>query len=154
MERLDRDLRTELGRLGSPDGGDLAAIVAAWPEVVGEANARRSWPGRIARDGTLVVHAADSVWAHQLGMLAPDIQERLRDRLGAAAPRAMRFAPGPLPAPAEVDPAHRPTATEPTSDDRSEAASLASGIADEELRELIARAAAASLARARSDRTF
>jgi len=154
MDRIDRDLRTELGRLGSPDGGDLAAIVGVWPELVGEANARRSWPARIARDGTLVVHAADSVWAHQLGMLGPDIHERLRDRLGTAAPRALRFAPGPLPAPAEIEPSRRPRAAEPTPADRSEAEMLTSGIVDEKLRELVARAAAASLARARSDRSF
>jgi hypothetical protein len=39
-------------------------------------------------------------------------------------------------------------------EDRVEAARLAATIEDDELRELVARAAAAGLARARSDRTF
>jgi hypothetical protein len=155
MERLDRDVRRALRGLGAPDGGDLAAIADAWPSLVGEQNARRSWPGRIGRDGTLHVHTADSVWAHQLAMLAPEILERLRKRLGAeASPAGLRFAPGPLPAPAEVEPGARPRPVEPAPGDRSEAASLTAGITDDELRELVARAAAASLARARSDRRF
>ena len=154
MERLGSDLRSELGRLGSPGGADITAVVDAWPTLVGEQNARRSWPARIGRDGTLLVHAADSVWAHQLGLLAPDILTLLRERLGAAAPASLRFAPGPLPAPAEVDPKRRPRPLEPGPEDRSEAAALTAAIADDELRELVARAAAASLAKARSDRRF
>ena len=154
MERIDRDLRRTLGRLGGSGDADLAAIVDVWPALVGEANARRSWPARIGRDGTLHVHTADSVWAHQLGMLAPDIGVRLADRLGRSAPAALRFAPGPLPAPADLEPDRRSHAAEPGPDERVEAAAMASGIEDEELRELVARAAAASLARARSDRGF
>jgi hypothetical protein len=155
MERLSRDIRGELGRLGGPDGGDLAAVAGAWPELVGEQNARRSWPARIGRDGTLVVHAADSVWAHQLGMLGPEILERLRERLEAgAAPAAIRFVPGPLPAPADVEPSARPQPVQAAPEDREEAAALTAGMADEELRELVARAAAASLARGRSSRRF
>jgi hypothetical protein len=38
--------------------------------------------------------------------------------------------------------------------ERSEAATIAAAIEDEELREYVARAAAASLARGRSDRNF
>jgi hypothetical protein len=154
MDRLARDLRAELGRLGAPGGGDLAAIVDAWPVLVGEDNARRAWPARIARDGTLHVHTADSVWAHQLGLLGPDILERLRKRLGTAAPRSLRFAAGPLPSPADLEPDRLPQPPEPSPTDRQEAAALAAGIDDDELRDLVARAAAASLAGARSDRRF
>jgi predicted nucleic acid-binding Zn ribbon protein len=154
MERLDRDLRATLGRLGGSGDADLAAIVEVWPALVGEQNARRSWPARIGRDGTLHVHTADSVWAHQLGMLAPDIRARLAERLGRSAPASLRFAPGPLPAPGDLEPARRPRIAEAGPEERVEAASIASGIEDEELRELVARAAAASLARARSDRGF
>jgi hypothetical protein len=154
MERLERDLRAELGRIGAPGGGDLTAVVDAWPALVGEHNARRSWPARIGRDGTLQVHTADSVWAHQLGLLGPDILERLRERLGGGAPSALRFVPGPLPMPADLEPERRPQAPDPSPADREEAAALASGIADDDLRDLVARAAAASLAGARSDRGF
>ena len=154
MERLGRTLGDELGRLGPAGDADLAAIVAAWPAAVGEENARRAWPARIARGGTLHVHAADAVWANQLTMLGPRILAVLRERLGAAAPSTIRFAAGPLPAPAEIEPSRRPLPVVAAPGEVEEAVSLTAGIADDELRGLVARAAAASLARARSGRRF
>ena len=154
MERLGGALGAELGRLGPAGGADLAAIVAAWPAAVGAENARRAWPARIARDGTLHVHAADAVWAHQLTMLGPRVLEALRERVGEGAPAAIRFAAGPLPAAADVERRDRPRPVEPVREDLDRGAEVAAPIADEGLRELVARAAAASLARARSDRRF
>ena len=154
MERLGRDVRAELGRLGSPAGGDLAAIVAAWPELVGETVARNAWPLRTGRDGTLHVATASATWAFELGRLAPELERGLRERLGGAAPPALRFAPGPLPEPGDPAPERRPHAVEPAPSERAEAATLTAEMADEELRELLSRAAAASLARTRSGRRF
>jgi hypothetical protein len=151
MDRLERQVEQELGRLTPPGAADMAAIVRTWPAAVGPENARRAWPARLARDGTLHVNAADSIWAFQLGMLADTILERLREHLDEATPPALRFAAGPLPEPAaDPSPASRPAALSPTSEDVAEAASAAAAIADENLRETVARAAAASLARARS----
>ena len=157
MDRLERQLREELGRL-TPTGtgaADMVAIVRAWPAAVGPDNARRSWPARVARDGTLHAHAADSVWAFQLGMLAEQILARLREHLGEATPPALRFAAGPLPEPpAETSPRVTGDTPTPTPEHVAEAASLAAAIGDETLRRTVARAAAASLARARSGRAF
>ena len=69
MERIGREVERELGRGGSRDAIPLAALTAAWPEVVGDAVARHAWPLRIARDGTLHVATASSTWAHELGFL-------------------------------------------------------------------------------------
>ncbi len=168
MERLEGQLRKELRRAGSPgqgeggqgeQGGELVAIVRVWPEVVGAENARRAWPARLARDGSLVVHASDSVWAFQLGMLAGSILERLVEALGDAAPVGLRFVPGPIPAPAAEPLQERlPKAPVIASEDAERGVAIAAAIEDEELREIVARAAAASLARwpaeGRSDRTF
>jgi len=154
MERLDRSLGAELGRLGPSEGADLAAIVAAWPEAVGPENARRAWPARLARDGTLHVHTADAVWAHQLTMLGPQVLAALCERTPEGAPAAIRFAAGPLPAPPDLERTQRATPAEPSPQDVEQAAALTSSLADDELRDLVARAAAASLARARSDRRF
>jgi hypothetical protein len=154
MERLDRELRSELGRLGAPDGGDLAAIVAAWPELVGPTIARNAWPLRIGRDGTLHVATASATWAFELGRLASELETRLRGRLRGAAPAALRFAPGPLPEPPAANSRGRPATAEITPADRAEAASFTAEVGDEELRELLSRAVAAALARARSDRRF
>jgi hypothetical protein len=147
MEPLGGQVRRELSRFG-PQAG-LGEVVAAWPATVGEAIARNAWPARFSRDGTLHVATKDSIWAFELGHRAAEIAERL-------GVKAIRFAAGkvadamPVEATAE-DRAPRP---EPTADERREAAEIAAAIEDEELRALVARAAAASLSNRRDDRPF
>jgi hypothetical protein len=149
LERLGSDVQRELSRFGVQ--AEIGRIAEAWPAAVGEQIARNAWPARIARDGTLHVHTSSSAWAFELGQLEADV----RARLGSLAPKRLRFAPGPLP---EVD---SPTIDEgervvlrPTADETREAEKLASEIGDEKLRKLVSRAAAASLAKARSDPRF
>ena len=161
MDRLERQVRRELGRFGPVGGadGEIVALVRAWPGAVGETVARNAWPARLSRDGTLHVNAASATWAFELGRLAPQILEQLRAELGDATPPTLRFAPGPIPEPeAEAAELRAPPRPEVGPEHRSEAAEIAAGIEDEELREYVARAAAASLARgpggARSDRSF
>jgi hypothetical protein len=158
MERLERALRNELGRFGADHmgvDGDMVAIVRAWPRSVGETVARNAWPARLARDGTLHVHASSSTWAFELGRLSETILEQLRAELEEAAPQALRFAPGPIPEPAPPAPSEASAPVlEVAPEDRVRGAELAAVIEDEELRELVTRAAAASLAKARSGRRF
>ena len=148
MERLDAEVRRELGRLG-PIDGDTAAIARAWPLAVGETVSRNAWPARLLKDGTLLVTTASSTWAFELGRLAETILVQLRAELGTTAPRALKFAPGPLPE-ARAQPSASPTqgGREPTAADRAAAAEITAEIEGEELRGLVARAAAASLWRA------
>jgi hypothetical protein len=151
IDRIGDDVRRELARF-SPGAG-MAEIVAAWPAAVGETIARHAWPARIARDGTLHVATDSSVWAFELGQLAPAVIERLRNAVPEGAPTTLRFAPGRLPEPPrprDGSPAAPPV--QAGDEERTLAGRLTAGLADEELRELLARAAAASLARARSDR--
>jgi hypothetical protein len=158
MDRLDRQVRRELGRFGPVDG-DMVAIVRVWPAAVGDTVARNAWPARLARDGTLHVNAVSATWAFELGRLAATILERLQATLGEAAPPTLRFAPGPVPdadAEAPEDRAEQPPDVAP--EHRVQGAEIAAAIEDEELRGYVARAAAASLARGsvepRSDRRF
>jgi len=148
MERLDSEVRRELGRFG-PIEGDTAAIARAWPAAVGETVARNAWPARLSRDATLLVHTSSSTWAFELGRLAETILSQLREELGTGTPRALKFAAGPLPGPsagAAPGPSEEPPETSP--ERLAEAAAIAAGIEDDELRRLVARAAAASLSRA------
>ena len=139
MERLGDDLRAELARFG-PQAG-MAELVDRWPKAVGPAIARNAWPARIARDGTVHVNTADSVWAFELGHRAAEIAGRLGiDRL--------RFTPGPLPEPSEEPSA---TPVSPTPEEEEEGRRLAAGITDESLRESVQKAASFSLARERLD---
>jgi hypothetical protein len=155
MERLEETLRGALRGAGVPDAGALADVTRAWPEAVGDEIARAAWPQRIARDGTLLVAAASATWAFELGLLGEEILGKLAAVVGAGTPTAIRFSPGLVPAPpaplAETDPPVLPEADAQT---RLLAEELTAAMADEELRTTIARAAAASLARAASDHRF
>jgi hypothetical protein len=144
MKRLADEVDRELGRFG-PEAR-IAALVAAWPAAVGETIARSAWPARVARDGTLHVNTADSIWAFELTNRAAEIA----GRLGV---ESVRFAPGRLPEPPAPEPARRePAPREPSPELLETGAQLAAGIEDENLRKIVARAAAASLARASDGR--
>jgi predicted nucleic acid-binding Zn ribbon protein len=154
MDRLGSSLRGALRDVGVPDAGALADVTRVWPETVGDAIARAAWPQRIARDGTLLVATTSSSWAFELGLLGEEILRKLSAAVGGGAPTSIRFQPGPVPAPAAPLP---PAAAKPRpADDESRrlAEQLTAAMGDGELRETIARAAAASLARAASDRRF
>jgi hypothetical protein len=154
MERLGDDASRLLAAAGVPRVDALSAVVDAWPEAVGDAVARNAWPQRVARDGTLHVATTSSAWAFELGRLTPQMLEGLRRMLGSATPAALRFAPGPVPEPPAPDPATRLSPPAAGPEERRAGAEAASAIGDPELRELVARAAAASLARAADDHSF
>jgi len=119
----------------------MAELVERWPAAVGEAIARNAWPARIARDGTVHVSTADSVWAFELGHRSAEIAARLDvERL--------RFAPGPLP---EADPEQTAVPVSPTPEELAEGRRIAAGIADEKVRESVQKAVSFSLARERAD---
>jgi hypothetical protein len=146
MEPIGNDLKRELDRFG-PQGG-IGDAVAAWPAAVGPEIARNAWPARFQRDGTLVVHTRDSVWGFELTQRAAEISSRL--------PKSppLKFVPGPVPEPSP-DPVESssPPPPQATPEQVAEAARWTAGIEDGELRELVAGAARASLARAAADRS-
>lgn len=145
MKHLGEHVKEELQRFGPAAG--MAELVEAWPETVGETIARNAWPARIARDGTVHVNTTDSVWAFELTSRASEIAERL----GVS---RVRFAPGRLPEPPV------PAASEDEKQARAisaerlqEGERLAATIEDENLRKIVARAAAASLEISSADRS-
>jgi hypothetical protein len=143
VEPLGAEIRAELHRAGADSGaGDS---VAAWPTAVGEEIARNAWPARTQPDGTLVVHVRDSVWGFELTQRAGEIAGRLPGR-----PR-LRFVPGPLPDTTSEPQPVRPFEASP--EHAREAAAIAAGIEDRKLRESVAKAVKAALARAPDDRS-
>jgi hypothetical protein len=149
VERVGADIARQLGRFGPASG--MAPVVDAWPQAVGVEIARNAWPARLARDGTLHVPTTDSIWAFELTTRADEI----RLRLGDASPRRISFAAGPLPEPAEdTSPAARRRPSPPSDEHRARADSLTRVIRDEELRKVVAKAIAASLASGDDNRSF
>jgi hypothetical protein len=148
-ERVGAAVERELARFGPTSG--MAPIVEVWAAAVGAEIARHAWPARLGRDGALRVHTRDSVWAFELGTRAEDI----RGRLGDAAPRRLVFVPGPLPEPAqEPDEADLRPPLKPSAEDERRAESLVRGIGDEDLRKVVAKAIALSLAASGSGRSI
>jgi hypothetical protein len=143
MEPVGEQIRAELRRVGADSGAGDA--VSAWPAAVGEEIAANAWPARTQPDGTLVVHVRDAIWGFELTQRAAEISGRLPGR-----PR-LRFVPGPLPEPTREG-AARPL-LEATPEQVREAAALTTGIDDPNLRESVAKAIKAALARASDDRS-
>jgi len=120
----------------------MGAVLEAWVEAVGPEIAQNAWPARFQRDGTLIVHTRDAIWGFELGQRAGEISQRL------PAKPALKFVPGPLPElgnePTTATPQGSPPATV---EQQAQAAKWASNIEDEELRKIVSKAAALSLAR-------
>ena len=143
MEPLGEQIRAELSRVGADSSAGDA--VTAWPAAVGDEIARNAWPARTQPDGTLVVHVRDAIWGFEVTQRAAEISARLPGR-----PR-LKFTPGPLP-----DAAPEPssaTLLEASPEHAREAAALTAGIEDRNLRESVAKAIKAALARTSHDRS-
>jgi len=158
MERIGKEIESSLARTGAAPALELQRIAAAWPAAVGDAVARNAWPLRIGRDGVLHVATSSATWAFELDRLSPELALRLSDALGeGSAPKGLSFRVGPIPEPGR--PAEerraRPDPTLGASPETlAEADSAAAEIEDPELRELVRRAARASLAGPCSGRAF
>lgn len=163
MERIGNEVERRLAQTGGSEGLALTEITRAWPAAVGSAIARNAWPLRVGKDRTLHVATSSATWAFELDRMSPDIVARLREMLGEEGPPRVRFRPGPVP---EHGPEHsrevstktREGTVEPSPETAEAAASAAASIDDVDLRELVARAARASLAKSApgdpSDRGF
>ena len=123
--------------------------MAAWPDAVGVEIARSAWPARFQRDGTLIIHTRDAIWAFELTQRAGEIQGRLEGV------DAIKFVPGPLPEAAVEDvtpPATAPAVASP--EQRRAAEEIASEIADEDLRKIVTKAIESALVNAPEDHPF
>ncbi len=144
MDRLEREIRKAAKRVGLPAASELVRI---WPQVVGETIAANAWPARLNRKRVLQVNTSSATWAFELKHLAPQILAKLEQALAGECPGELHFVPGPVPGRGRESDSS-PVSNEPatTAREREQGEKLAAVIADDELRALVARAAAASLA--------
>jgi len=66
-----------------------AAVVDAWPALVGERIARAAHPESVAADGTLFVRVKSSAWRQELSLMTPEVLALLN--AGRAAGRIKRI---------------------------------------------------------------
>jgi hypothetical protein len=137
---------------GSPGAGaEAAAAALAWPDVVGRAAADHSVPVRRSRAGVLTVACSSASWAHELSARRSELAARLAERCPEAAAASLRFAVADHALrPAGPPPAAPPPRPHPSAAERAAGAAAAAEVGDPALRDLVARAAAASAARRRS----
>jgi predicted nucleic acid-binding Zn ribbon protein len=74
---------------GLADRVGQAAVVDAWPELVGERIARAAHPESVAADGTLFVRVKSSAWRQELSLMTPEVLALLNG--GRAAGRIKRI---------------------------------------------------------------
>jgi predicted nucleic acid-binding Zn ribbon protein len=133
-------------------GAQVAAAALAWADVVGTAAADHSAPVRRSRAGVLTVACSSASWAQELSARRAELADRLARRCPDAGVSGLRFAVAdhalPARAPEATPPA--PPPADPSAAERAAGTAAAAGVSEPALRELVARAAAASAARRRS----
>ena len=90
IRRLDEILNGVVKESPLAPGLLLQSALEGWTEIVGEQIARHSRALSL-NDGVLMVQVDGSVWAQELSLLSPEIQERFNRRLGSTAVREIRF---------------------------------------------------------------
>lgn len=80
--RVGSALRDLLAGRGWSGRTDASAVLARWPELVGEHTAAHCRPVELD-DGRLRVSADSSAWATQLRLLAPRLVAAVNDRVGS-----------------------------------------------------------------------
>ncbi len=94
-EPLARALGPIIDRLGSEGHFGLLRVARLWPEVVGEAIARRTELASL-RFHTLLVKVSGAMWVQELSLMREQIRSRLAVRLGEDLVREIRFVRGAL----------------------------------------------------------
>ena len=82
-----------LTQLDSGGRFELVRLIRIWPEMVGEAIARRTEVASV-KFHTAVIKVVGAMWIQELNLMKPQILGRLRDALGDDSLRDLRFVLG------------------------------------------------------------
>lgn len=123
----------------------LPVPLAVWRVAVGPRIADKARPIALER-GVLVVKVTTSVWANELSMLAPKILEKLAQSLPALAVKSLRFRVGPLDVQEGIPEKRVYRRVPPPATLQPDMERALATVEDDELRALIASAAARNLA--------
>lgn len=128
-----------------PDEAHAMRVFAAWSKLVSDRILQNARPVMF-RAGVLHVNTASSTWANALSLESDSLLARMRGRVPGCRVRSLRFRVGPLPplGPEVFAPPPR-ARLRPVTDLPEDVARELARIADDELRDVVARAAAVSL---------
>jgi predicted nucleic acid-binding Zn ribbon protein len=91
-------LRDFLKSAGLADRVGQAAVVEAWPALVGERIARAARPESVAADGTLFVRVKSSAWRQELSLMTPEVLSLLNKDRSTGRIKRIRWLVGSEPA--------------------------------------------------------
>lgn len=131
---------------GGPAGG-AGALTEVWRGVVGPAVADHTAPLRRSRAGVLTVACSSAAWAQELTMRRDDLVRMLAEAAPDSGVTGLRFSVADHVPAVEPPPPAPPPPPVPGARERALGHDAAAGIADPAVRDLVARAAAASEAR-------
>ncbi len=115
-------------RSGAQATDPLVLLGAAWSEIVGEANARKSHPSKIEGD-TLVIKTAGSGWSHALSCESSQIVAAIRSRVPKAKVEKLRFRIGAITPPGSLSASKRVKGKAVTRESRAPAADAREALA-------------------------
>lgn len=78
---------------GSDHTDPVVLLAAAWPEMVGDENARNSGPSQVQGD-TLLITTTSSAWSHSLQFLTSELLAKIASRVPGAGIEKLRFRVG------------------------------------------------------------
>jgi hypothetical protein len=133
----------------SKEPEDIKAIRAFgfWDEAVPERVAKNARPVALVR-GTLVVHAATTVWAQEIDLLAPQLLASLKSLAPKSGVRRLKVKVGKLPPPpARPRPAPPPPPAVPVAALPEELARELGRVGDDDVRDAVSKAASIALGR-------
>jgi len=127
----------------------LTSVRAAWAEATGPGTVNHAYPIRRSRAGVVTVACADAVWAHELGMRADEIADRIGTITGDPdAVRGLRFVVADHAIPRVIEESSPGAPLPPPGPEaQARAEQVTRVIDDPELREIVTRAAARALER-------
>ena len=94
-QQIGGALQEILSRLDSEGHFEIVRLMRLWPDIVGEAIARRTEVNGL-KFHTAVVKVSGAMWIQELNLMKPQILERLRTAMGNDAVRDLRFVSGRL----------------------------------------------------------
>ncbi|UJR78828.1 Hypothetical protein I5071_8610 [Sandaracinus amylolyticus] len=128
-----------------PDELRLVRTIAWWDRHVPPRVSRNARPTKLYR-GTLMIHAVTSAWSQEISMLLPGWMQALARAVPGIDPTKVRVKVGPLPPKPPSKPVPPPIAPLALTDLPDQVAASLITIADDQVRDAVARAAAQSLA--------
>lgn len=94
-ERIGGPLLSLIDKLDPRGHFDIVRLAKVWPEVVGEAIARRTAIAGL-KFHVAVIKVSNAMWIQELGLMKPEILTRLRAALRNDSVRDIRFVRGAL----------------------------------------------------------